>query len=47
MKTRADLVKGWISKAENNLTNARLCLDAGEALDTVCFHAQQGYEWQA
>ena len=44
MKTRADLVKGWLLKAEADLTNAGLCLSAGEALDTACFHAQQAAE---
>lgn len=44
MKTKADLVKGWILKAESDLTNARLCLSAGQALDTACFHAQQANE---
>ena len=44
MKTRTDLVKGWLLKAESDLTNARLCLAAGQALDTVCFHAQQAAE---
>ena len=44
MKTQADLVRGLLRKAESDLTNARLCLAAGEALDTVCFHAQQGAE---
>jgi len=41
MKTVADLVRGWLLKAESDLTSAELCLDAGKALDTVCFHAQQ------
>lgn len=44
MKTVADLVKGWLLKAESDLTNAELCLNAGKALDTVCFHAQQAAE---
>jgi HEPN domain-containing protein len=44
MKTQADLVKGWLLKAAGDLTNARLCLSAGEALDTACFHAQQAGE---
>lgn len=44
MKTRLDLVKGWIRKAESDLTNASLCIKHGEALDTVCFHAQQAAE---
>jgi len=44
MKTVADLVRGWLLKAESDLTNASLCLDAGQALDTACFHAQQAAE---
>jgi HEPN domain-containing protein len=44
MKSKVDLVKGWLSKAENDLTNARMCLGAGQALDTACFHAQQAAE---
>ncbi len=44
MKTVADLVRGWLRKAESDLTSAELCLDAGKALDTVCFHAQQAAE---
>jgi len=44
MKTRADLVRGWLLKAESDLANARLCLEAQQALDTVCFHAQQAAE---
>jgi HEPN domain-containing protein len=41
MKTKADLVKGWLLKAESDLANAGMCLAAGQALDTACFHAQQ------
>jgi HEPN domain-containing protein len=44
MKRRADLVQGWLRKAESDLTNAGMCLDAGQALDTACFHAQQAAE---
>lgn len=44
MKSRTDLVRGWLAKAEGDLTNARLCLAAGIALDTACFHAQQAAE---
>lgn len=44
MKTKADLVKGWLTKAESDSANARLCLAAGQSLDTVCFHAQQAAE---
>ena len=44
MKSQADLVKSWLRKAGSDLANARLCLAAKEALDTVCFHAQQAAE---
>ena len=44
MKTRADLVKGWLLKAESDLANARMCLVAECSLDTACFHAQQAAE---
>lgn len=44
MRTRADLVRGWLLKAESDLTNAGMCLVAGQALDTACFHAQQAAE---
>jgi len=44
MKTKADLVKGWLRKAESDLLNARICLEAGQSLDTACFHAQQAAE---
>ena len=44
MKSRADLVRGLLRKAESDLANAELCLQAGKALDTVCFHAQQAAE---
>lgn len=44
MKTTADLVKGWIGKADSDLANAQLCLAANTSLDTACFHAQQAAE---
>jgi len=44
MKTRGDLVAGWIRKAESDLANAEVCLASGKALDTVFFHAQQAAE---
>jgi HEPN domain-containing protein len=44
MKSKADLVKGWLKKDDSDLANARTCLASGEALDTVCFHAQQAAE---
>jgi HEPN domain-containing protein len=44
MKSKADLVRGWLLKANSDLTNAGLCLDTDQALDTACFHAQQAAE---
>ncbi|MBF0292766.1 MAG: HEPN domain-containing protein [Nitrospinae bacterium] len=39
-------VRGWVEKAENDLSNARntLKMDADCPFDTVCFHAQQTAE---
>ncbi|MFA5343953.1 MAG: HEPN domain-containing protein [Kiritimatiellia bacterium] len=31
-------------KGDSDLANARMCVDAGRALDTACFHAQQAAE---
>ncbi len=44
MKAKADLVRGWLLKAESDLANVRMCLAAGLAFDTACFHAQQAAE---
>lgn len=44
MKTKADLVKGWLLKAKSDIANAEMCLAANQALDTACFHAQQAAE---
>ena len=44
MKTKVDLVKGWLRKAESDLLNAKICTEAGQSLDTACFHAQQAAE---
>lgn len=44
MKDKSDLVAAMFRKAESDLRNADLCLAAGEALDTACFHAQQAAE---
>ena len=44
MKSKDDLVRGRLRKAESDLASAGLCLSAGEALDTACFHAQQAAE---
>jgi len=44
MKSRTDLVRGWIRKAESDLDNVKMCLASSAALDTACFHAQQSAE---
>jgi len=44
MKSRADLVRGWLRKSQSDLDSAGLCLASAKALDTVCFHAQQAAE---
>jgi HEPN domain-containing protein len=44
MKTQADLVKGWLRKADSDVTTASLCIEREQALDTACFHAQQAAE---
>jgi HEPN domain-containing protein len=44
MKSKADLVRGWLRKAESDLTSAGLSIAAGQALDGACFHAQQAAE---
>jgi len=41
MKTHEDLARGLWLKGKSDLANAQMCLDAGLALDTACFHAQQ------
>lgn len=41
MKSRNDLVRARLRKAESDLASARLCLSAGEGLDAACFHSQQ------
>ncbi|MBM4048381.1 MAG: HEPN domain-containing protein [Planctomycetes bacterium] len=44
MKSKADLVRGWLRKAQSDVTNVNLCVSTGQALDTACFHAQQAAE---
>jgi HEPN domain-containing protein len=44
MKSDRSIALGWLRKARSDLTNAELCLSAGEALDTACFHCQQASE---
>jgi HEPN domain-containing protein len=46
MKTKLDLIKNWMLKADNDLKSARheltFCDDA--VTDTICFHCQQAAE---
>ena len=44
MKDLLDVVRGWVRKADSDLAVVDLALDAGRALDTACFHAQQAAE---
>lgn len=43
MSERADLVRGWLAKADNDLLAGQHLLSAGP-YDIVCFHAQQAIE---
>src|SRR5574341_1359274 len=44
MKSPHDHARALLQKAANDLTAASATLATGEALDTVCFHAQQAVE---
>ena len=44
MKSNADVAKGWIIKAENDIFALTTIMESGKALDTACFHAQQAAE---
>ena len=44
MKDHEDLARGLWRKGDSDLDNARMCAEAGRALDTACFHAQQAAE---
>lgn len=43
MKEKADLVRGWIRKADSGLLALEGSISVG-ALDAACFHAQQAAE---
>lgn len=43
MKEKADLVRGWIAKADSDLAAGQQLLTGGP-FDSVCFHAQQAIE---
>jgi HEPN domain-containing protein len=44
MKTAADLVRGWLAKADSDLAEARRCAASEGPYDTGCFHCQQAVE---
>ncbi|MCB0222184.1 MAG: HEPN domain-containing protein [Anaerolineae bacterium] len=44
MKNKADLVKGWLAKAQSDLNAADILLDSAGPYDMVCYHAQQAIE---
>ena len=44
MKNNSDVARGWILKAESDIENLEIMMEMGKALDTACFHAQQGAE---
>jgi HEPN domain-containing protein len=44
MKSPRDHAQGLLEKASHDLVAARAVLATGQALDTVCFHAQQAAE---
>ncbi len=41
MKGNSDVARGLILKAESDLKALMMAMEAGKALDTACFHAQQ------
>jgi len=43
MKDKADIVRGWIRKADSDLLVIEASIGVG-ALDAACFHAQQAAE---
>ncbi len=44
MKDNRDLARGWLTKAESDLSAARWMLNSQGPYDTACFHAQQAIE---
>jgi HEPN domain-containing protein len=43
MRTKADVVRGWLRKAASDMVTLEAALGAG-AFDGACFHAQQAAE---
>jgi HEPN domain-containing protein len=44
MKSKEDMVKGWMLKGNSDLTNAKRTATSDGPYDTGCFHAQQAAE---
>lgn len=44
MKNQFDHFKGWILKADSDLSNVSRTLNSDGPYDTACFHAQQAIE---
>ena len=44
MRGPLELARGLLHKAHNDMIGAEATLQTGEALDVVCFHAQQAVE---
>ena len=44
MNGPADLAKGWLQKADSDLTTAELVLSGAGPYDTACYHVQQAIE---
>ncbi len=44
MNGPADLARGWLQKADSDLTTAELVLSGDGPYDTACYHAQQAIE---
>ena len=44
MSDNTDLTRGWLLKAESNLTTCRRIVESPGPYDTACFHAQQAVE---
>lgn len=44
MKSRADLVRLWLLKAEGDLRTVELLISLKQSFDIACFHAQQAIE---
>lgn len=44
MKSPRDLALALLEKAAHDLVAARATIATGDAMDTVCFHAQQAVE---